>query len=306
MRRLIALVVVLTLAPAVPALAEVGELLERSRGASYSAEQFITCQTPDGTRDAVVRIIQSQGEISVASATGDDVVVSAGFGNWTLSVEGGVVSAVSLAGTDDHATPDYQVADQEAVSFLGREATSYTLTRDGELRAELVFDDESGAMVRAISYSGDGVPYCERRFLSLRPAPGEVGSMETPDLELVTPTEVGDSELPDNLAGFQRLDFYRDEDGVTFAYYSDGLFSFAVFETPHPVQLPDGVTVEGGEAAYLRSFTPGQVTYVWETPEGGMALLGDAPPDLVEAVLAELPEPADQGLFRRLWKRLFG
>lgn len=304
---MVALVAIVTLFTASPAwAAELDELLERSREASYSAEQFITCQTPDGTRDAVVRIVQSEGEIRIGSSTGEYLEVSAGFGDWTLSVEGGVVSAVSLAAAGDHVTPDYQVEDGIPISFLGRDATAYSLTKDGVLRAELVFDDELGALVQATSYSTDGTPYCDRRFISLQPAPSAAPTTEALDLELVTPIEVDESELPESVAGFERLDFYRDDTGVTFAYYSDGLFSFAVFETPYPVELPDAVKVEAGEAAYLRSFTPGQVTLVWETRDGGMALLGDAPPDLIDAVLAELPQPYDQGLLRRLWNRIFG
>jgi hypothetical protein len=37
-----------------------------------------------------------------------------------------------------------------------------------------------------------------------------------------------------------------------------------------------------------------------------MALVGDLPPDLHEAVLEELPRPETPGLFRRLWRSLFG
>ena len=53
-------------------------------------------------------------------------------------------------------------------------------------------------------------------------------------------------------------------------------------------------------------FTAGQVTYAWETREAGMALVGDLPPDLHEAVLAAMPHPEDPGLFRRWWRALFG
>ena len=39
---------------------------------------------------------------------------------------------------------------------------------------------------------------------------------------------------------------------------------------------------------------------------GGMALVGDLPPDLHEAVLSEMPHPEDPGFFRRWWRSLFG
>jgi hypothetical protein len=37
-----------------------------------------------------------------------------------------------------------------------------------------------------------------------------------------------------------------------------------------------------------------------------MALVGDLPPDMHQTVLSGLPAPADPGLFRRLWRNLFG
>ncbi|HSO49614.1 MAG TPA: hypothetical protein VLS86_03630, partial [Acidimicrobiia bacterium] len=61
-----------------------------------------------------------------------------------------------------------------------------------------------------------------------------------------------------------------------------------------------------GDQTYARSFSPGQVAMAWETLAGGMALVGDLPPDMHEGVLAGLPAPEDPGLFRRLWRNLFG
>jgi hypothetical protein len=72
------------------------------------------------------------------------------------------------------------------------------------------------------------------------------------------------------------------------------------------VVLPEGEEATVGDSVYERSFTPGQSTYAWETKDSGMAMVGDLPPDLYEAVLSELPEPATPNLLRRLWRRLFG
>jgi hypothetical protein len=102
------------------------------------------------------------------------------------------------------------------------------------------------------------------------------------------------------------LDQYVDDDGLKFSYYSDGFFSFALFETPVPVSLPDATEVELETGLYRRSFAAGQVTYVWETRDGGAALVGDLPPDLHDSVLAEMPLPHDPGFFRRVWRSLFG
>ena len=114
------------------------------------------------------------------------------------------------------------------------------------------------------------------------------------------------SLLPENIGDFALLDAYVDDAGLTFGYYSDGFFSFAVFESPVEIVLDGGVDhlVEGHR--YLREFSPGQVTYTWPVQGGGMALIGDLPPDMHDQVLGELPSPYDAGFFRRLWRNLFG
>ena len=308
MRRLFALVLALTLLPATVAVAtDLDELLERSRKASYVADLVISCSTPDGVRDAVVRFAQSDGQIRVGSTVNEDIEVTAGSGGWALSREDDIVTAASVDSAEEQPEPLYLVEDSGATQVLGRDAMAYRLIRDGVLRAELVFDDQSGALMLANTFSEDGTTYCQRRFISIDIDPPRLPLVPPPpDADLLTSSPDIETELPESVAGFNRLDLYEDEDGFRFAYYSDGFFSFAVFETPTAVELPDGLTVEIGEAVYRRLFTVGQATYVWETRQGGMALIGDLPPDMHEAVLAALPEPDGAGWFGRLWRRLFG
>jgi hypothetical protein len=309
MRRFVSLVLVLVMVPASVAWgAELDELLERSSQASYSAEQIISCSTPDGVRDAVVRLAQADGEIRVGSAVTEEVEVFSGDGDWTLSRGDGVVTSATVTEAEAFEAPAYEVEEAGGRLLLGRRATAYRLFRDGVLRAELVFDDAMGAMVMATTYAADGSVYCQRRFVSLDPTPPVFPAAKEdldPGAEIQSVDHVS-TNLPDIVAGFQRLDLYEDEDGFRFAYYSDGFFSFAVFETPTRVMLPDGVVAEIGGEVYERSFTAGQATYVWESRVGGMALVGDLPPDMHESVLAALPRPEEPGLFRRLWRRLFG
>jgi hypothetical protein len=307
-RRITPLVVIFVLlAPATAYATDLGELLQRSQGANYSAEQIISCSTPDGARDAIVRITQSGNELTVASSTTGEVEVAAGSGSWSLRQGGGLVAEAAVgAGETEAAEPLYTVEEEQAVEYLGRAAMSYLLVREGEPRAELVIDDVTGAMVEAVTYTLDGDVYCERRFVSLdtdASSPSDVGSADPAG---TPPIAVDESTLPEEVSGFSRLDQYEDEDGLRFAYYSDGFFSFAVFETPSAVALPDPATARFESGSYQRVFTAGQVTYVWETRDGGMALVGDLPPDLHEPVLAAMPHPQDPGFFRRWWRNFFG
>lgn len=308
MRRLLIIALALTLLPASAALAtDLDELLEKSQSASYVADLAISCSTPDGVQASVVRIVQHEGQITVGSTVDEDVQVAAGSGAWALSRSNDVVTAAEVDTAEEKRDPLYTVEDWGPVRLLGRDAMAYRLVRDGVLRAELVFDDETGALVLATTFSADGTTYCQRQFISLNTEPPRLPQVERADQvdHLVSTQEIV-TELPEAVEGFDRLDLYEDEDGFRFAYYSDGFFSFAVFETPTTVELPDGVEVEIGKGRYTRSFSPGQVTYVWETRTGGMALIGDLPPDMHESVLSSLPEPYGAGWWGRLWRRLFG
>ena len=308
MRRALAGALALVLLPAGSAWAtDLDELLKRNHDASYVADLAISCSTPDGARDAVVRITQVEGLIVVGSTIDADLQVAAGAGGWSLSHQDGVVASALVDSVGSRQEPLYVVEDMGERSVLGRDAMAYRLLRDGALRAELVFDEETGALVVATTFAADGTTYCQRRFISIDPEPESLAPVVVSDdvASLKSSVDIA-TELPEQIEGFSRLDLYEDEDGFRFAYYSDGFFSFAVFETPTAVELPDGVVVEGSDGAYTRSYTPGQVTYAWETRAGGLALIGDLPPDMHEAVLAGLPEPYDAGWLGRFWRRLFG
>ena len=302
------LVMAFAVMPATGALAaDLDELLDRGKEATYSAEQTISCSTPDGVRDAVVRITQTGGDLTVTSNVTDDVEVASGAGTWTMTQGGGLVAEAAVeAGEGDEKEPLYTVEDEQAVEYLGRAAMSYLLIRDGERRGELTFDDETGALVEAVSFTIDGEVYCERRFISLETDVDEATESVSTELAGTEPSVVETSTLPEVVSGFDLLDQYEDEDGLRFAYYSDGFFSFAIFETPAAVALPEATAVEWGSGVYHRAFTAGQVTYVWETRNGAMALVGDLPPDLHEYVLSEMPAPQSPGLLRRWWRNLFG
>ena len=62
---------------------------------------------------------------------------------------------------------------------------------------------------------------------------------------------------------------------------------------------------EGMEQGYFVKRSNGDV-WQWDMWQSGMALVGDLPPDLHEAVLSEMPHPEDPGFFRRWWRSLFG
>jgi hypothetical protein len=308
MKRVMALLVaVLLLLPASAAMAvDLDELLEESHEAAYSAEQLITCTTPDGIRDALIELEQQGGEVRYGGKSETGPQVWSGFGGWVVQSDGSVVESATVTADqlDDVDEPTYVVEEREETSYLGRDSTRYALLDGGLSRAELVVDNETGVLMSVTTFDSDGNPYCERRFVSYDPQAPDWTTIESETSEELAVTTT--SDLPSELSGFTLLDSYVDDAGLTFGYYSDGFFSFAVFESTIDIVLDGGVEYVVDGHAYQREFTPGQVTYTWPVQGGGMALIGDLPPDMHDTALSGLPTPYDAGFFRRLWRSLFG
>lgn len=287
--------------------ADLAGILERGGEASYGGEQVVNCATPDGVTSDLFTIEQSGGEMLVGSGMVGGTSISMGEGGWVAVHGEGVVDQTIVTGTENSDAVDpYTVTELGGVTFLGREATAFRLERDGLVRAELVLDDVTGVIVRSSTFDAAGATYCMRRFISFEPGDRVIPKHDAADQPALVPVESASGVFPDQIAGFIRLDEYEDSGGVRFTYYSDGFFSFAVFQTPAMVILPEAIQVQHESGEYQRTFTAGQVFYTWEIGDGGMALVGDLPPDMHESVLADLPEPQRPGLFRRLWRSIFG
>jgi len=142
--------------------------------------------------------------------------------------------------------------------------------------------------------------------------PGAVLDMpEMPPLHsqtMVMPTAEPGS-LPAEAAGYRRADTYAGPDETIQAFYTDGLFSFSIFESERgerPEAFDDATRFEVEGETYRRLVTPSHVWVHWQAPNRSYLLVGDLPPDHIEQVLTELPEPGNRGLFVRMWRRLFG
>ncbi len=302
MSRLLAVTVALLVIPATASASDLGDLLERGKSASYSAEQIITCSTPDGVKDAVVKLRQDGQGLHAAAPVPSDVEVTTGYGEWTLAHSGSVVSRAEVSASDGEPVNRYELDDGTAAAFLGRHATLYEMSEGDTLRARLIIDNQVGALLKVVTYTEDGTVYCERRFIAFDPTPPAIRfSSPTPDRVDAD----DDTDLPEEIAGFYRLDHYAEE-GLSYTYYSDGFFSFAVFETDRRVDLGRESETTIADETYQREFTPGRVILAWETRDGGMALIGDLPPDMHQEVLADLPQPGRPGWWGRLWRGLFG
>ncbi len=111
------------------------------------------------------------------------------------------------------------------------------------------------------------------------------------------------------MAGYRLADSYTGPDEVVHSFYSDGLFSFSLFEVEGEVgdDLFGGArSMEVDGSKYRVLVRPAQMWVHWTTPDSSYVLVGDLPPDHLEQVLAELPRPRQRNFFARLWNGLFG
>ncbi|MGH8873673.1 MAG: hypothetical protein ACRDVM_00225 [Acidimicrobiia bacterium] len=305
----------LLLVTAVPARGDdLSEFLERRDRAEFRGEQVVTCTTPEGTIDAVLDVRQRDGVAYAGRPSGEGHTVAVADGTLSVAYPDGSADATTV--TTGHPTVElsarYQTGAPEAGRYLGREVDTVEIQEADLVRARLDFDRETGALLRFEVFNGDGSTYCVSRFVNFTPGEPEIprvviGSEAIRSLdEQEAPAHP--MVLPEELAGFRRLDVYGWSEDTVLAYYTDGLFSFTVLHSLRPVEIPemaDAKKVESGRRSYLRMFAPGQVVYAWESTDGGFALFGDLPLDQQEAVLAELPEPGGPGFLVRIWRKLF-
>lgn len=291
--------------PATALATDLDELLESSGDASYTAEQLITCDTPDGVRDVLIDLEQKGGEIRYGNRSQNDPEIWSGNGGWSGPTGGSKIKPKAEGSPEaEVSNGTYTLDEGSPTQYLGRSATSYVLMNGDVSRAELVVDDELGVFLSVTSFDANGETYCERRFVSFEATTPDWTSAPAADGQTLDPQS--ETTLPDILGDFRLVDVFSDNSGLTFAYYSDGFFSFAVFQSPVTIQALDSFDYSNDNGSYHREFTPGQVTYTWTVSSGGMALVGDLPPDMHEAVLAGLEYPSDPGFLNRLWRRIFG
>lgn len=314
-RRSVTIVAAVTLSMALGPLAALAEPLEpflqRSASAEFTGEQVVSCETPDGTRNVGIEIAQADGVTTARNTVGGAEEVRLAGGSFSVTGDDGMVGT-SAALSQAVPAGAYTVSQVKNVRVIGRSAQRVTVVdADGAVRASMTFDLETGALLAARIRNADDSIYCDIRMVEFEAvdAPAlasDATAGATSTLQAIDSPD--DVRLPEDVAGFARLETYEWSRGGVIAYYSDGLFSFALLATDRSVVLEDAqaasVVVDGDE--YVRWFGAGQVIYVWETAAGGVTMYGDLPLDLQEAVLDELPAPQRPGVLARWWRQIFG
>ncbi len=203
----------------------------------------------------------------------------------------------------------YRLGAPDPTVHMGRAAHEY-IVFDGESpRVRLVVDERTAVPLVTEVYDAEGRVFRMAVLIDLDDTAVEHITAPEPARARTVAATVPGASLPESLAGYRRVDTYLVDGGGLQGYYSDGLFSFSVFETARgatPEPFRDAATFLVGERRYRRVVTPSQVWIYWTAPNRSYVLVGDLPPDHLTVALDGLPEPGERGLLVRMWRRLFG
>ncbi|MDP8959202.1 MAG: hypothetical protein M3N51_08400 [Actinomycetota bacterium] len=293
-----------------PAWAHEGSLEEHLVDASeaeFSGQQLVVSWTPAGEVAEVYQVRQGGGMLHIRHE-GDQAMMGGG-GLWDQGPEGW--SRLQMAPpTAWQLSSRYRVVYQEANgsgSGPGRAVEEFEVWDGEALRARFLFDGMTSIPLVTAVFAADGSLY---RMSSLSrislgaPSPAQPASTKGRVVERAEAVT-----LPRQVAGYGGAGAYGAPQGGVQVFYSDGLFSFSVFEVPGmvgPSAMQGASAIEMAGATYQVGFQPSEVWVIWSRPDYSYILVGDLPLDHLDEVLTELPGPRSSSLLSRFWHTLLG
>ncbi len=303
---MVSIAVLLSGVAGVAAANELEEHLRKAGEADFSGRQILVSYWDGDSAAGLYDVAQIDGMTMLVSG-GESVMVGRGRMRSETGSEEGHVAVGEWAAWK--LSDRYRAAKSRTTVRLGRPATVVSVVEDGRPRLRMIFDDETGAPLLSEVYDGDGSLY--RMAVMVEFSPGtprrdvRSGSLAEYDM-IATATDVS---LPRSLAGYWRADAYAGPEATVHAFYTDGLFSFSVFQAKGRAAagpFEEGARLESSGKRYKRLLDPGAVRVFWNARHSSYVLVGDLPPDHLDQVLGELPAPDHPNLFTRMWRGLFG
>jgi len=303
-----AAILMLTALVVMPAAAQADEgledYLESAMDAEFHGSGVVMCSWGPDSAATTYEVTRSDGMSMVQGPDGGLML----YGSLTASASGADWYALEVSEWSAWSLSDrYSLGETTPITRLGRSASEVTVLEDGRARARLVIDDESTVPLLTEVFDADGRVFRLAALVEFVAAPAV--DMEMPDFmehEMLMAGEPS-SQLPDSVFGYRRSDTYALDGSGSQTFYSDGLFSFSVFEVgAAPGEFADGSMFEVDGAAYTRIVTPSNVWVHWSSSDQSFVLVGDLPPDHIETVLSELPRPGRRGVIMRWLSRVFG
>ena len=282
---------------------ELTELIDAAAEADYSGRQIVVTFLDGETTLEIVDVEHAGSLTMVGNSQGQALL-----GNGKLSgADGGLaVSEWNAAQMSDK----YTAGTPASIRRLNRQATAIDVFENGQLRMRRVFDDATGTPLVTEVYGGDGKLFRLTSMLEVNSLPAQLyaGSNHgAGEYAVLLPT--ANHDLPDRAADYFLADAYAGVDDSLQGFYSDGLFSFSLFQIEgrgDSSRFDDANTLEMDNRQYQRLVNPGEMWVTWQSGGSTYVLVGDLPPDHLELVLEALPKPGSRNLFSRLWNGLFG
>ncbi|MEN8041999.1 MAG: hypothetical protein ABFR95_10905, partial [Actinomycetota bacterium] len=194
----------------------------------------------------------------------------------------------------------YTIIERDKATHMSRPCRLVDVMEGDQLRATFVVDDRSGALLIQELYT-DGGDLFRRTTLSDFRA---YRTYEAPADGAQVPVEVVMHEdaylLPEAVSGYQLVDAFGAPGGSEQGFFADGLFSFSLFildEDTVVSGFEDSMAFVSASGIYEMVPTAHAVRLHWQDGSNNYVLVGNLPPDHVADVLAELPEPAGQGMW---------
>jgi hypothetical protein len=308
--RVLAIAAALVAVP-VPAFGNTGddrlaEHLESSTTDEFHGSGVVVCTWGTDTASASYEVTRNDGMTMTSGPTGDLMATAA----YTVMRAGDEWYAVDFADRSPWSlSARYRLADPEATVHMGRSADVYVVFEGDRPRVRLVVDRVTTVPLVTEILDGEGRVFRMAALIDLDDTDVTMPAAPQPTrMHMVESTDPVAS-LPESLAGYRRMDTYVAAGGGVQAYYSDGLFSFSVFEAGRGAtpEVFRGATAFGASGTwYRRVVTPDRVWVYWNAPNRSYILVGDLPPDHLVAALDGLPKPGERALIVRMWRRLFG
>lgn|GEM_PF-1386940 len=285
---------------------DVADVLDQARRSTYTATRLTVSVWGDQTRLTKERVEHAKGAEMIRVDETWSMV-----GNGRTVRMGEVPEGIAfMADTESIRTDRYAVGEATPCSHMRRPCTIFPIVEGDFTRAHLIVDDRTGAPLITYVYDDAGRTYRTVSLSDFSPHRTYEWSSDPTLVPYEVVMHADSAVVPLDIAGYLLVDVFpgpsdRSEQG----FYSDGLFSFSLFALPSDAVVggfdePAALITTSG--VYEVAHTAGDIRVQWTSGSNHYVLMGDLPPDHLDAVLAELPPPNGTGMLARFWRALFG
>lgn len=286
------------------AATDLTDYLRDADEAVYSGRKIVITVW-DGDAEYAILDIQHAMGVTVVDRYGGDVVVGAGK---MRSVSGdGAIQFV--AWTEEALSSRYTV--RPAASrpvHVGRDTIVVDVLEEGTTRTRFMFDADTHAPLVTEVFDGSGKLFRYSSMVEFSVGVPDMPSSRGDATPYDVAIPVSDHPFPDAAGEYRFVDAYGAPDDTVQGFYSDGLFSFSLFEIEGRADIDamvDGSPFTVGDSEYTIVVAPTESWVLWNAESSTYVLVGDLPPDHLEKVLVDLPAPIRWNWLQRLWHRLF-